>query len=174
MQYTYLLIHPSSSIFIDYIFRMILNDNFVILKVYRISNWDTILFDIYRNSFRKKASVYKHVVAHAYINKYMFGNHGLLVFLFKKDVSIENLINDTLSIKRKIREKINKTKSNGDIEIYLKNGNKIIDVFLSYLHCPDTKEQYCEDFKTFRNYVKEINVLSENEVINVLRYHSFF
>lgn len=174
MKYTYLLLHPSSSIYVDYIFSMILNENFVILNVYRISNWDTILYDIYRNSFRKSTSVYKHVFAHAYINKYMFGNYGLLVFLSKKNISIENLINDTLDIKRKIRKKINETKNNGTIEMFLNNGNKIIDVFLSYLHCPDTKKQYCEDFETFRSYAKEINILSETEIRNVLRYHSYF
>lgn len=198
MNYTYLLLHPNANIIIDYIFELLGKNEFLVKAVYRIPQWDEMLDEIYKNTYPKADTIKMHVHAHAYINKYMFGNYGLILLLYK-DTTYEELIKETLEVKRKIRYFMNKTKD-GTISILLdgerfinsssniqknieeaskdflkedvKRTGKLINIFFSYVHCPDTVEQYEEDFKALENYM--VNKLKPHEIDAVLKYRSFF
>lgn len=188
MNCTYLLLHPSSNIIIDYIFETLNKKGLQVKAVYKILRWDEILDDIYKNTYPKSSSIKTHVHAHAFINKYMFGNCGLILILYK-NITYTELVKQTLEVKRAIRMFVDKTK-NGTISIFcstdelkqnMSNAQKhkesnilpeTINVFFSYLHCPDTIEQYEEDFKVLSKYM--INQLSLQEIEGVLKYRSYF
>lgn len=195
MKYTYLLLHPSSNIIINHIFKVLMEKNILVKKVYRIINWSDILDDIYMNTYSKADTIKTHVHAHAYINKYMFGNFGLILILYK-DVEYTELIKETLEVKYAIRSLKNKTK-NGIISIFFnvehamynaketekdiirnlfpiqnKDSSQILNIFFSYVHCPDTAEQYEEDFKVLSRYM--INELNQQEIDMIKKYCSYF
>ena len=183
MKYTYLLLHPSSNIFVDRIFKTLIKKGFIITAVYKVSAWDTILWDLYRSSFRNSETVEEHVMAHAYINKYLFGNRGVLLLL-SKNISYDNLIKETLEVKNELRNTMDKTKD-GTISIFLNmkqevynlktaQDKKKVDVFFSYIHCPDTKIQYDEDFRRLREVMVEKNRLGYQEIEDMIKYHSYF
>lgn len=183
---------------VNYIFELLGKNEFLIKEVYRIPRWDEILDEIYKNTYPKADTIEMHVHAHAYINKYMFGNYGLILILYK-DTTYKELIKETLEVKRTIRRFMNKTKD-GTISIFLdgersindssdiqeniqeaakdffkedmKGAGKLINIFFSYVHCPDTVEQYEEDFKVLKNYM--VNKLKSQEIDAVLKYRSFF
>lgn len=183
MNYTYLLLHPCSSVFVDRIFNLLEQKGFAIVAVYRILGWDAILHDIYKNAFVKSNTVEEHVLSHAYINKYLFGNCGLILLLHK-NLTYDELVNETLQVKIELRQDMNKTKD-GTISIIL-NANRsiyssspkqkeiMVSTFLSYIHCPDTIEQYSEDFQTLKNYLKSDNKLCQNEIEEIFKYHSYY
>lgn len=183
MKYTYILLHPCSSKYIQYIFDKLKQENFFIIGVYRIINWESILNNIYKNSYIKSKSVEEHVLSHAYINKYLFGDCGLIILLFKCE-SYETLVQDTLCIKKEIRDHMNNTK-NGIISISL-NVNKsiyhkkslkedrMVETFLSYVHCPDTVEQYYIDFENLKCYLSEDKRLSTEEIDNIIKFRSYY
>lgn len=183
MDYTYLLLHPCSNVFVDHIFNILEQKNFTIVAVYRILCWDAILNNIYKNSFIKSNTVEEHVLSHTYINKYLFGTCGL-VLLLHKNLSYDELINETLQVKIELRQDMNKTKD-GTISILLdanrsiysssqKQNKRMINTFLSYIHCPDTIEQYFEDFETLKDYLKSDNKLHQQEIEEIIKYHSYY
>ena len=185
MKNTYLLLHPSSVIIVEQIFNCIKEKGFIIEDIYRINQWDEILDSIYQTTYSKSETVKMHVHAHAYLNKYFYGNCGLLVILHK-EVDYKTMVRDTLELKQTIRSYMDDTR-NGTISIML-NVNKVKlcngmetlhdsiekkeNVFFSYVHCPDSEEQYREDFKIFNNY--NIKKLDENEVKMMLKFHSYY
>jgi hypothetical protein len=182
MENTYLLLHPSSAVIVEEIFEYIRDYNFELKHVYRIPNWDKVLDQIYHNTYTKAKTIKMHVHAHAYLNKYFFGNYGLLLILHK-DVSYEKMIQDTLEVKKKIRSRMNDTK-NGTISIHLNLRKANIEksvitelpndedtIFFSYVHCPDSKQQYTEDFKFFQE--SDLYRLRPKEINAVLKYHSY-
>lgn len=187
MEYTYLLLHPSSIVFVEQIFSTLKQNNITIAAVYRISYWDAILNDIYKNTYAKSATIEAHVQSHAYINKYMFGNCGLILLLHK-NIPYDELVKETINVKFKLRQSMNKTKD-GTITILhdvspstfnlsmdkatlTHQDEKILKIFLSYVHCPDTIEQYIEDFKILRDYLK--NELTPQEIEGIIKYRSFY
>lgn len=182
MKFTYLMLHPCSAKNIRLIFDKIKKEQFSIEGVYRIDNWNSTIDKIYSSSYGKSNSVKEHVLAHAYINTYLFGNCGLLILLFKNE-DYKTLIQDTLCLKQEIRNHMNDTRE-GVISISLNvnhsiyNENKLnevrmVEVFLSYLHCPDTKEQYFEDFKNLQYYFSKGKKLSMKEINSILKYCSY-
>lgn len=193
MRYTYLLLHPSSNVFIEKILTELKKKSFLIKGVYRISEWDTVLDDIYKNTYAKSNTVQQNVFAHAYINKYLFGNIGILILLYKK-IPYNELIFETLRIKKYLRKGMEKTRDGTiTISIDLKQvniceysekiencENKIYEgrkrranIFFSYLHCPDTEEQYIEDFKVLEKYLRKENKLGRKEIKMMIKYCSY-
>ena len=192
MKCTYLLLHPCACTIVDQIFNILKKNNIIIKAVYRIHGWNAILDDIYRNTYTKSITIEAHVQAHAYINNYLFGNNGLILLLYKK-IPYNELIKETINVKHKLRQTVNKTKD-GTITIFLdanksiyrlcKNKSKDtsqthirpdenkLKIFLSYIHCPDTIEQYMEDFEILRDYLKK--ELTAKEVEAIIKYHSFY
>lgn len=202
MKYTYLLLHPCANVFVDQIFSALKRSNFTIVAVYRISCWDAILDNIYKNTYAKSNTIEEHVQSHAYINKYMFGNYGLILLLHK-NLSYDELVKETLNVKYELRQAMNETKD-GTITILLDanrsiynlledtekasklpkssqatglntlthRDEKVLKIFLSYVHCPDTMEQYMEDFKILRDYLKD--ELTPQEIEGIIRYRSFY
>ena len=63
MNCTYLLLHPSSNIIIDYIFETLNKKGLQVKAVYKILRWDEILDDIYKNTYPKSSSIKTHVHA---------------------------------------------------------------------------------------------------------------
>jgi hypothetical protein len=162
---------------------MLQQKNFSIVAVYRILCWDAILNDIYKSTFIKSNTVEEHVLSHAYINKYLFGNCGLILLLHK-NLSYGELVNDTLQVKMELRQDMNKTKD-GTIYILLNTNRSIynsspiqkkrmVNTFLSYIHCPDTIEQYFEDFKILKDYLKSDNKLHSQEIEKIIKYRSYY
>lgn len=203
MKHTYLLLHPCSIVFVDRIFNALKQNNFTIAAVYRISCWDAILNDIYKNTYAKSNTIQEHVQSHAYINKYMFGNYGLILLL-QKSISYDELVKETLDVKLKLRQAMNETRDgtitillNASRSIYNLHENKeksfklpknnsletglneltqpderVLRIFFSYVHCPDTMEQYMEDFEILDNYLKE--ELTPQEIEGIIKYRSFY
>jgi hypothetical protein len=184
MENTYLLLHPCSNVFVNHIFTTLKQWDFTIVAVYRILGWDTVLDEIYKNTYSKSITVEEHVQSHAYINKHMFGNCGLILLLNKRNMSYDDLVKETLGVKLELRKAMNKTKD-GTISIFL-NANrsiynsaklqeeKLISTFLSYIHCPDTVEQYFEDFETLSEHLKSEKKLKQHEIENILDYRSYY
>jgi hypothetical protein len=192
MKYTYLLLHPCANLIVDQIFNTLKQNNIMVAAVYRISCWDAILDEIYKNTYTKSITIEAHVQSHAYINNYLFGNSGLILLLYK-NISYDELMKETINVKLKLRQAMNETKD-GTITILLdanrsiyklhKNKSKnysqtntrqdenSFKIFLNYVHCPDTIEQYKEDFETLRDYLK--NELTPQEIEKIVKYRSFY
>lgn len=192
MKYTYLLLHPSTNLYVEKVFDILNQSNITVMAVYRIPGWDTILKTIYKNTFMKSSTVEEHVIAHAYINKYFFGNCGLLLLLYK-NIPYHDLIKETIDVKLRFRQEMSETKEgiitivldtnrsiynsnqkelNGYSKIEKPSPKNTLKIFLSYIHCPDTVEQYEEDFETFRIFLR--NKLTANEIEKIIKYRSFF
>lgn len=67
MNYTYLLLHPSSSRFVEKILEEILYNGFQIFGIYRVDEWYKVTEEIYKNSYIKSRTVRQHVIAQAFI-----------------------------------------------------------------------------------------------------------
>ena len=74
MNYTYLLLHPSSSRFVEKILEEILYNGFQIFGIYRVDEWYKVTEEIYKNSYIKSRTVRQHVIAQAFINLTLFGS----------------------------------------------------------------------------------------------------
>ncbi len=192
MKYTYLLLHPCANLIVDQIFNTLKQNNIMIAAVYRISCWDAILDDIYKNTYTKSITIETHVQSHAYINNYLFGNSGLILLLYK-NIPYDELMKETINVKLKLRQAMNETKD-GTITILLDTNRSIyklrknklknhsntvtkqdenkLKIFLNYVHCPDTIEQYIEDFEILRDYLK--NELTPQEIEEIVKYRSFY
>lgn len=157
--------------------------NIDITAAYRISNWKAILDDIYRDTYEKSSTIRKHVSLHAFLNECFFGNIGLLLILYK-ECTYDDLIRETLDIKKRIRSIKRETKD-GTISIYINlnldkqclpilSKKEKDNIFLSYLHCPDTEQQYVKDFKVLYTYLKDEKKLSKKDIGNIVKYHSYY
>lgn len=202
MKYTYLLLHPSASMMVDQIFETIRRKQFTVLSVYRVPNWHEKLDEIYKNSYDESSTVKKNVQGHAYINQYFFGDQGLIIFLYKDipyKKLIQETLTMKLELRMDMNETKNGMITifldTSKVASFLKNPNEkkqiesqvdslvqlnalsqdngeILKIFLSYVHCPDTVEQYAQDFIMWDRYLGE--KLNEKEIENVIKYHSFY
>lgn len=183
MKNTYLLLHPSSCRYVKYIFDEIYLNNFIIEGVFRVDEWEKVTEQIYKNSFKKSKTVKKHVKAQAFINIKLFGECGLLVLLTKEKIAYDKLIKDTLELKAKIRRKLYE-ETNNKITIYVdlnksvyvdkKNKGENTDkIFLSFLHCPDTIEQYEQDYIFLKENGLLQKGLSVNTIKKIIKYQSY-
>ena len=51
---------------------------------------------------------------------------------------------------------------------------RVISTFLSYIHCPDTIEQYSEGFETLSVHLKSNKKLQPQEIQEIIKYRLFF
>ena len=179
---TYLMLHPSSRAIIDVIFKKLKEQNFKIEDVFVVRDWGEKIIKIYSHDFHRFKFFQDHVEAHICINNYFFGENGLLLIL-DKNVDFLTLANQTIALKKEIRELAKKTRdgtismlvdinkiteekrgNNGTISL-IKNGEiqdfettmiqegRIMSVYFTYLHCPDA-EINC--------YERDYKILAEN------------
>ena len=182
---TYLLLHPSSAVIVEKIFKNINDEGFEIKEAYRIKEWNKLLDNLYKNTYLKAETIKMHVHAHAFLNNYLYGNSGILLILYKNE-DYNTMIKDTLNLKKSIRSSMNKTKdgtisirmnlkgifSEGEYkELLCSKINDDEKVFLSYVHCPDTREQYIEDFSLFNSM--DLRRLDIHDIESILKYHSY-
>ena len=202
MEYTYLLLHPCASMMVDQIFETINRKQFTVLAVYRVPHWHEKLDEIYKNSYDESSTIKRNIQGHAYINQYFFGDQGLIIFLYKDipyNKLVQETLTMKLELRMDMNETKNGMITilldTSKVASFLRNPNKkehkesqvdslvqlnalsqdngeILKIFLSYVHCPDTVEQYVQDFIMWDRYLEE--KLNEKEIENIIRYHSFY
>ena len=183
MNYTYLLLHPSSSRFVEKILEEILYNGFQIFGIYRVDEWYKDTEEIYKNSYIKSRTVRQHVIAQAFINLTLFGSCGMLIVLSKKNKLDLELVKDTLALKVKIRNFLYE-RTNDIMKIYIdiskieniekkENENNYEKIFLSFIHCPDTIEQYKQDFLFFKDSIMKKGKLDEKDIKTMKAYQTF-
>ncbi|MCR5837217.1 MAG: hypothetical protein K6G88_11975 [Lachnospiraceae bacterium] len=181
MENTYLLLHPSSARYVKLIFDEIHNSDFEVDGVYRIDDWEETVENVYASSYKKSSTVKQHVKSQAYINMALFGEHGLLVLL-RKEESYDELVKSTLNLKFKIRDFLY-AKTNELITIYIDLNKSIYKgqnskeanmdkIFLSFIHCPDSINQYKQDLQFFCQKMRG-KKLSDLEIDRMIRYQTF-
>lgn len=195
-----MLLHPSSSVYADLIFRILHQHQLAVVAAYHVSSWLDILECVYRYNLQKSKDAMEYVYCHAYVNSCFFGNCALLVLL-NKDIPYEELVSETLQVKSIIRHLLNKTKD-GTISLYvdvdyvmttwLKRSEPVItqnvhsnyDLFaygshrqkkiiLTHVHCPDTVEQFYEDFICLDAFMKESYLLHSDAVSVMIKNKSY-
>lgn len=162
--HSYLLLKPDSRIYINEIEKLIYEQNFQISRKILLNDFYNSAILLYQN---KPLEYLKLIRKHIESISYLFGNEGL-IFMLNKNDNIENLIKDTYSLKKCIRNKYSFTqRKNGYLNI------DDIDYHINLVHSPDPIiSLYDKDIKII-NQIKNSKEISEQEFQLIKKYRSY-
>lgn len=162
--YSYLLLKPDSRTYINEIEQLIIEEGFEIVKKVLFKNFCENALKLYED---KDPEYLKIIKRHIEICSFLFGNEAL-VFLLDKETSLENLLEDTLSLKRTIRKEWSLTHSlNGVVTIGLNESH------LNLVHCPDNEPQLFDHDLSVIDSLGCTRVLDESSYSLIKKYRSY-
>ena len=111
MKMSYIMVKPEGQRYLSEIESMILNEGFCVESIYHVDDWEKVSCKVYEKCLNERGEKYKQeFLAHVWLNKYLFGNEAIVIFLSKPNIYGINLLGEIMNVKKKIRNRYNATK----------------------------------------------------------------
>lgn len=146
----YILLKPDSQTYINEIEKMILDNDFTIIKKYFLNNFSKNALLFYQDKL-DDIEYFKKVKKHLENTAYLFGDVGVLMLLGKYK-SYEDLVKDIYELKLKIRSNYSLT-FNKKGRVQFEDGS----YELNLVHAPNPN---------VANYQRDINLMKNNELLD--------
>ncbi len=112
MDYSILIVKPDGLRYLSYIESETINHGFRIVSKYHVYSWDEMHLELNKEEIKKKGSLFgDEIEAHIWLIKYIFGNYAQVWFLEKDSTKDEELLEEIMSLKKCIRDKLNASRN---------------------------------------------------------------
>lgn len=112
MKQSYIMIKPDGQRYLTEIDDIIKDNDFRIVSMYRVKDWETISSKIYEDCLNANDELFRlDYLAHVWLDKYLFGNSAIVMILEKDGLEGIRLLEEIMCLKKTIRKTFNATKT---------------------------------------------------------------